>query len=67
MLTYVTLEVILRGRVQRLLVEKAPMRAFGSRFGHALRVCAAIAGLGSFVFFVRGSLTATGALVLLAK
>lgn len=67
MLTYVTMEVILRGRVQKLLVEKAPMQAFGSRLGHALRVCAAISGLGSFVFFVQGSLTATEVLVVLAK
>ncbi len=67
MLTYVTLEVILRVRVKKLLIEKAPMTVFGSRPGHVMRVLAALSGLSSFGLFVAGSLTAADALIVLAK
>ena len=67
MLTYLTLEIILRGRVRKLLVEKRPMTVFGSWSGHALRVLAAVSGLASFCLFVAGSITAADALVVLAQ
>ncbi len=67
MLTYLTLEVILRGRVRKLLLEKMPMTVFGSWPGHVLRILAALSGVASFCLFVAGSLTAAEALVVLAE
>ena len=67
MLTYMTLEVMLRTRIRKLLIEKVPMTVFGSWPGQILRVLAAFSGLGSFGLFVAGSITAADALVVLAE